>query len=58
MVSEETVQKIFGESKLRAAKDAFYELSQSTLGKESRKALGKIAMMKTMELENEVSCYV
>lgn len=58
MVSEAAVQKIFGESKLRAAKDAFWELSQSTLGKESRKILGIIAMMKTMEVGNEVLRYV
>lgn len=58
MLSEAAEQKISGESKLRAAKDAFCELNQSTLGKESRKILGVIAMMKTMEVDNEVSCYV
>lgn len=58
MVSEAAVQKIFGESKLGAAKDAFWELSQSTLGKKSRKILVIIAMMKTMEVGNEVLRYV
>lgn len=57
-MSEPAVQKIFGERKLGAAKDACCELSQSTLGKESKKILGIIAMMKTMEVDNEVSCYV
>lgn len=58
MVSEAAVQKIFGETKWGTAKDAFCELGQSALGKEKRKVLGVLAMMKTMELDNEVSCYV
>lgn len=57
MVSEAAVH-IFGESKLGAAKDAFWELNQSTLGKESRKILGIIAMIKTMVVDNEISCCV
>lgn len=58
MVSEAAMRKIFSESRLRAAKDAFWEPSQSALGKESRKILGVAAMMKIMKVDNEVSCYV
>lgn len=55
---EAAMQKTSGESKLGAAKDAFWELGQSTPGKENRKILGIIAFMKTMEVGNEISCYV